>query len=862
MILARRRLLARLGASEPRLVRLCAPPGYGKTDFAAIWARRFDRHGTCDCAGVSGTVEFAGRVISALAGESHGSGEAIARTRLFLHVTEADDAAWSRALLEAWKLRQERALLIFENADAACAQPGILALLGDMLAARPAERVVLISSRQPLPLDVARYLAPHQVLTLSRDELQLDDDEAERVFEGTDLAQPAIDRILQLAGGWPIAVLLLARIAHYEPELEQLLSRLRNITTDLHEYLLHEVLSALTPDMTSTMLAAAAIPHATLEDISVATGIAHAAPVIDGLLRLPGFISYESGTYQMHSLLRAAIRRRHEDDLAEYVLRAARGNEHLGDFLRAAELYNIAGDADAAATALDRLPTATLQEPSPRFIDALTRIPASTIAARPNLWMAMLLYRRHIVDVARLYEEAIALQEAVDAKTSPAPFRRLGVRRAMLACELNHPREAAATLEHFRPIGSSNETPEEQRLVLMTSAVVAAKRGQFLEADAFVEEADAVHNARHLRFDEERAQIAMEKALMHGDWDELLKLSEERLMAAMRIGPTERIVEAARAVARAAWYSNDDERVATAQQIVKDCGAAAFDVNEAAAIADWETALTSGDGDRAAALLDRAIERSDAGESGFLRVAVRISAALLVAAQHRRLLEAREIAEPIESPPLQTSIELLIDSPESLDYGIFKPLAARVARSPLKARQNRLFVDVVRGQVRRGSDILHVSDRGLELLVALALFEPGTVNEELGAALWPTLDRKAAVNSLKMCVSRTRAQVGDRESIQNARNGYALGEHVGSDVRELERLLQRVRGAGALGASTRLQVHQLLNTWGDHQPAHAAGWAWFSPYAAHLGEMRRELAHALEEDASRRDRALAEPVRQ
>jgi hypothetical protein len=68
----------------------------------------------------------------------------------------------------------------------------------------------------------------------------------------------------------------------------------------------------------------------------------------------------------------------------------------------------------------------------------------------------------------------------------------------------------------------------------------------------------------------------------------------------------------------------------------------------------------------------------------------------------------------------------------------------------------------------------------------------------------------AAVNALKMCVSRTRAQIGDRDSIQNARNGYALGEHVGSDVRELETLLHSVRGAGTLGESLRQQAHQLL----------------------------------------------------
>ena len=93
MILARRRLLARIGAAEPSLLRLCAPPGFGKTEFAAVWARRFDRHRSATAPGL-GMVDFAGRIMSALAEESPRGG-ALSREPLFLHVTEADDAAWT-----------------------------------------------------------------------------------------------------------------------------------------------------------------------------------------------------------------------------------------------------------------------------------------------------------------------------------------------------------------------------------------------------------------------------------------------------------------------------------------------------------------------------------------------------------------------------------------------------------------------------------------------------------------------------------------------------------------------------------------------------------------------------------------------
>ena len=147
MTLARSRLLARVLASEARVVRLWAPPAYGKSSLARLFARQFDRHAICDCAGVSDAVDFAGRAFSALAGESQGGGDSVSLTRLRLHAIEADEATWSRALLEAWKSRQEPSLLILEHAEAIAAVPAALALLGDVLATRPAERVILISSR-------------------------------------------------------------------------------------------------------------------------------------------------------------------------------------------------------------------------------------------------------------------------------------------------------------------------------------------------------------------------------------------------------------------------------------------------------------------------------------------------------------------------------------------------------------------------------------------------------------------------------------------------------------------------------------------------------------------------------------------
>ncbi len=809
--------------------------------------------------------------MSALAGESQSGGDSIALVRLRLHATEADAAAWSRGLLEAWKSRFDHSLFILDHAEAIAQNTGVLALLGDLLAARPPERVILISARAPLPLRVSHYLAPHQILSLSKNDLRFDADETRAVFEGTDLASETIERIARLTDGWPTVLLLLALFARYDSNLDELIDRLGDVPhASLHDFLANELLGAFTPDMMATILATAAIPNATLEDVAAATGIRHATPIVDRLLHLPGFLSSEAGTYQTHPLLLSALRARRAVDLTSYLIRAAREHEGNGDFLRTAELYDAYGDEHAAAAALDRLPPAVLGQPPYRLIEALVKIRVSTLCSYPNLWIATLPYRRQNVDASQLYDEGVRLLQSVANDGPPSLQQRLRVRLATLAHELERLAEARALLETGSAPDSFEEPPEERRLALMTAAVVAAKQGRFTRSDAFVDESDAIAGARHLRFETERAAIAMEKARFLGEWHDLLKLSEEGLYSVQGSGVTSRIVDAARAVAWAAWYCNDDARVISVNQVLDDCGdvsARAFARYVEAAlarrladaprsaqqVARWHAAMVTTDLDLATELLDQAIDGIDAVENDFLRIAIRVGAALLLPVQRRRLLEARAIAQEIESPSLQASLELLIDSPEPSDYGIFKHIAARVARSPLKQHREFLRIDVVRGQVRRGSAILHVSDRGLELLVALALLPARLPKEELAQRIWPGLDSDAALNTLKMCVSRTRAQVADKETIASTKSGYALGDRVTVDVGEYERLLRDARGGEVLADPVRRQIQDAIRALDQRERRYSAGWAWFAPHGIRLDELRHNLSLLQAKDAWRRE---------
>jgi DNA-binding winged helix-turn-helix (wHTH) protein len=877
------RILTRLAASESRLIRLAAPPGYGKSRLARLFARRFEHVAFCDLRGAAGVVGFAHRALQALAAEGQDRGESPALTRLRLHAADADPATWRRAVLDAWKSRRDRALFVVENADCVAADPEVRELFGHLLAARPAQRVLLVSSREPVPLAAAPFFAPHEVAQISQDALRFEPGEAERMFEGTDLRGATVERVVRLAAGRPFVLFLLARFAHYEANFEEVVAGLGDVAPErLFEWLTGEVLRALTPDMMSAMLATAAIPRASVDDVAAATGIRNARSVLERLLRLPGFLSLEAGEYHMHALLREELRARHALELHGFILRAARENERLGEYLRAGELYTVSGDEPRAAAALERLPAAELEQPSLRLIDGLANVSRGTLCAHPKLWLATLPYRRDAVAAADLYDAGIALLRAMPAPAT-AVARHLGVRLAMLAHDLERLAEARALVEASLRTATPAERPEVRRAALITAALVAVKGGRLADAERYVEECDAVAGARHLRFDAERTQLALAKARLLGDWKTLLATTEEALAAAHRSGVTPRIIAAARSVASAAWLCNDDARAASAHRLLEDCaddGVRDFAAAVAAAlggfeathdvvsarighVARWHAALETSDANHASALFDAAIAGLDTVENDFLRITVRVSAGLLLHTQRHRFSEARAIAQHVESPPLQASLELLCDSLGAGGSGMFALVAARVARSPLKAHRDELALDIVRGRVRRGAEVLHVADRGLELLAALALLPAGTSKDALAAAIWPELDGEAALNTLKVCVSRTRAQVGDKDVILSTKRGYVLSERVGVDIDDYERLARCVRDTARPGEPLRRHVAEaagaLLAFEGSRRTLHAH-WAWFTPYQARVEALRDAFSGAATESERYLGPALVEAM--
>ncbi|MGA8473546.1 MAG: hypothetical protein WB681_00630 [Candidatus Cybelea sp.] len=136
-----------------------------------------------------------------------------------------------------------------------------------------------------------------------------------------------------------------------------------------------------------------------------------------------------------------------------------------------------------------------------------------------------------------------------------------------------------------------------------------------------------------------------------------------------------------------------------------------------------------------------------------------------------------------------------------------------------------------------------------------------TIHDEregiLAGSIWPGLDGEAALNALKTCVSRTRAQIADRDAIQSTKRGYALGERVATDVQEFEELLRSTRGIVAFGEPIRRQAQEAIAALGARERAYAAAWARFAPQVARLDAMRDEFMLILAAGAPKRDDDVA-----
>jgi DNA-binding SARP family transcriptional activator len=233
------------------------------------------------------------------------------------------------------------------------------------------------------------------------------------------------------------------------------------------------------------------------------------------------------------------------------------------------------------------------------------------------------------------------------------------------------------------------------------------------------------------------------------------------------------------------------------------------------------------DGALAASYAQAALDAADLADDLVMKVLARVGAAEKFGSTRGRLREAIVLCDSIESDPLRDSVSALAERGEV--RGILAPLVNRLrhrATIVIGAADVPLSISIADGTIRRGEEQVDVSDGVLALLLALAVEPQAVTRDRLVDRLWPDLQDESAYNALKMCVHRTRQQLGAPGAIVVSRGGYALAPDIDVDLLWLQRILERVRRATVPDTD----VPRLEETFGRlvrGRPAAFANWEWF-----------------------------------
>lgn len=165
-------------------------------------------------------------------------------------------------------------------------------------------------------------------------------------------------------------------------------------------------------------------------------------------------------------------------------------------------------------------------------------------------------------------------------------------------------------------------------------------------------------------------------------------------------------------------------------------------------------------------------------------------------------------------------------------------------------------IDVAAGQVTIGGRPVTLSNRELELCLALGVHHNPLPSETLADLIFPDLDIEAALNRIKVYVHRVREKIAP-DFISCSRFGYALRAGVTTDLREYGDLLALLRPQPFLTDENRKALRRIVASTYATRNAPAWRWQWFAPVEQRIANVASQAAARLAADAFER-KATAE----
>lgn len=873
--LLRTALIERVWAAQPSIVALVAPAGFGKSTLARQLLAAYPSSAVCDCRGVVSDVDFARRLLPALADETPARSASLSQSETMLgdgHASAADRVA---VVLAAWQVRAGRSAFVFENAEDAIADPGARDLLAKLLASRPEPRSVFVCSRESLRMHLSRFAPPHQILTLRPADLAFDREEVRSIFAGSGASVDTVERVCSVSAGWPIAVLLLARFAH-ERRLETLLDKLDDVAfEELHDYLADQVLGDAPGSVVDGILACSAIPQPGERDLRLALRDEDAFRTFHAFTKTSPFVTLNADdTYAVHPLVATTLLERHPARVDALLSPVARAYETAGEYQRAAEIHLACGDQVAAADALERIEVIEDELPPPiAYSHILASLDRAVVLAHPRLWSITALLRTFTVDSRLLLDEVESIWAQLSADAPPVLRIYLYVFRVLMLSYVGEYESALGLVEDFRAQIAAPEVPVTRlhAWLLFLRSLMTARMGRTKEAERDLELAWPLVSKTSFMAGGTLITLGADVARVRGDRATERERLERAIEVGRKTGFSNFIAFYEAEATFGAWLAGEDAdfsqhafaldaevtregirgfaffsacargHVVEPQQPDQAKWVACGYLIAAAGAADETTALRYADSAREAAAISRI---------PFYQVLAALAVAELNPARRHVLRdEAATFAQRLDGSELRDAVDAIA---RGQDAAFLEPFVQRFrAIGESEGSRVGIAVELVTGRVLRDGEPVALAEREHALLAAIAMRAEAFSRDRLTDMLWPELAESAARNAFHVCLHRLKVRLGD-DVIVRSRDGYRLRSDVRVDLWDVDRRLAALRAGGPLDRRMAERVRELYVRLRASRPPKFESWEWFEQTERHLREARCEVAqllakHALDE---------------
>ncbi|HEY6235383.1 MAG TPA: AAA family ATPase, partial [Candidatus Elarobacter sp.] len=502
--------------AHPRVIRLIARPGWGKTTFARQLAAESGVFVAVDCRDATSATVLAER------------------------------------LAEAFE--RKPACVIVDFAERLADVPNAFATLQRVLEEQIASCRFVVASRIELPVGAGRAISPADVLTVRAGDLAFDAAEVREVFAGLSVTEEMLERVVALSLGWPIAIYLFARLAR-EQRLPAALADLSHPSLDdMFEYGERETFPALTPAQRTGIAAAVAIPDAALEEIDAAVGEAPRQALQDIAART-GLPVTPDGRFMVPEITAEAVRRTLREEFVRARDAAVHNAVAAGAHVRAAEIRFADRDYDGAVTHLEALGSAGAGATVSTSYRALVKqLPPTAILRSRNVLVAVLADRETQANPYPLWQAVEEVRSARQRENDPELAAGIRAAHAALLRMIERPRDARIELEDALAV----RDPSPARTALLTAnlAAVVAIHGDLATAEVLLERA-GVPREGATNFPMERIEVELARDRLHGD-PASRRLAHARYVDEARlVGPAAH-GQALRLFAANAWLDGDD----------------------------------------------------------------------------------------------------------------------------------------------------------------------------------------------------------------------------------------------------------------------------------------------------------------